>query len=110
MIARIWRGSAVRERANDYVNHLQQSVIPKLRQIDGFRELYLLRRDSTDGVEFLVLTFWESMDDIRKFAGENPEAAVVAPAAQALFREYDALVKHFDIVLNLEGSRVGLES
>jgi hypothetical protein len=44
------------------------------------------------------------MEAIRKFAGENPEVAVVAPAARALFREYDAKVKHFDIVLNLEGS------
>src|SRR5512139_263723 len=103
MIARMWRGSAINEKADDYVKHLQQSVVPGLRQIEGFRGIYLLRRDSSDTVEFLVLTFWESMESIRKFAGENPEVAVVAPAAQALFREYDALVEHFDIVLNLEG-------
>lgn len=40
------------------------------------------------------------MDAIRKFAGEHAEAAVVAPAAQPLFREYDSTVKHFDVVLN----------
>jgi heme-degrading monooxygenase HmoA len=102
MIARMWRGSAIRERADDYVKHLQQSVIPELRQIDGFKGVYLLRRDSSDSVEFVVLTLWESMDAIRKFAGENPEVAVVAPAARALFREYDAEVKHFEIALNLE--------
>ena len=105
MIARMWRGSAIRERADDYVKHLQQSVIPELRQINGFKDIYLLRRESSDSVEFVVMTLWESMDAIRKFAGENPEIAVVAPAAQALFREYDAKVKHFEIVLNLEGSR-----
>jgi hypothetical protein len=42
------------------------------------------------------------MDAIRKFAGENPETAVVAPAAQPLFREYDPTVKHFEIVLNTD--------
>jgi heme-degrading monooxygenase HmoA len=103
MIARMWRGSAIRERADDYVKHLQKSVVPELRQIDGFKGIYLLRRNSPDGVEFVVLTLWESMDAIRKFAGENPEVAVVAPAARVLFREYDAKVKHFEIVLNLEG-------
>jgi heme-degrading monooxygenase HmoA len=103
MIARMWRGYAISEKADDYVKHLQQAVVPELRQIDGFRGVYLLRRDSSDDVEFVVLTLWESMDAIRKFAGKNPEVAVVAPAAQALFRKYDAMVKHFDIILNLEG-------
>jgi heme-degrading monooxygenase HmoA len=103
MIARMWRGFAILGRADDYVKHLQQSVIPELHQIDGFRGIYLLRRNSPDGVEFVVLTLWESMDAICKFAGENPEVAVVAPAAQVLFREYDAKVKHFEIALNLEG-------
>jgi len=104
MIARMWRGFAIRERAEDYVKHLQQSVVPELSQIDGFKGVYLLRRESSDGVEFVVLTLWESMDAIRKFAGENPEVAVVAPAARVLFREYDAKVKHFEIALNLEGT------
>jgi heme-degrading monooxygenase HmoA len=99
----MWRGFAIRERADDYVKHLQQSVIPELRQIDGFKGIYLLRRESSDDVEFVVLTLWESMEAIRKFAGENPEVAVVAPTARVFFREYDAKVKHFDIVLNIEG-------
>jgi hypothetical protein len=43
------------------------------------------------------------MEAIRKFAGENPEVAVVAPTARVLFREYDAEVKHFEIAPNLEG-------
>ena len=103
MITRTWRGSAIKEKADDYVKHLQESVVPELRQIDGFRGVYLLRRDSSDYFEFVVLTLWESMDAIRKFAGENPEVAVVAPAAKTLFREYDSKVKHFEIVLNLEG-------
>jgi len=103
MIARMWRGVAIQERANDYVKHLQESVVPQLRKIDGFKGVYLLKRNSSEDVEFLVLTFWESMEAIRKFAGENPEVAVVAAAARTLFREYDAEVNHFEIALNLEG-------
>ena len=100
MIARMWRGSAIPEKAEDYVKHLQNSVLPELRQIDGFRGVTLMRQDSAERVEFIVMTLWESMDAIRKFAGEHAEAAVVAPAAQPLFREYDSTVRHFDVVLN----------
>jgi heme-degrading monooxygenase HmoA len=100
MIARMWRGLALLEKADDYVKHLQTSVLPELQQIDGFRGISLLRQDSPEAVEFVVLTFWESMDAIRKFAGEDAEVAVVAPAAQPLFREYDPRVKHFEVVFN----------
>jgi heme-degrading monooxygenase HmoA len=100
MIARMWRGSAYPDKAEEYVKHLQMSVLPELQQIDGFQGLDLMRQDTAESVEFVVLTFWESMDAIRAFAGENAEAAVVAPAAQPLFREYDPTVKHFEVVLD----------
>ncbi|HLO33439.1 MAG TPA: antibiotic biosynthesis monooxygenase [Anaerolineales bacterium] len=100
MIARIWRGFAFPEKAEEYAKHLQTAVLPDLRQIEGFQGVSLLRQDSAEAVEFIVLTFWESMEAIHKFAGENAEVAVVAPAAQGLFREYEVTVKHFEVVLN----------
>ena len=105
MIARIWRGIAFTEKAKDYLEHLQRSVLPELYQIDGFRGAYVLRRDLNKGVEFTVQTLWESMDAIRKFAGENVEAAVVAPAARPLFRKYDLKAAHYEIVLHSEGGK-----
>jgi heme-degrading monooxygenase HmoA len=102
MIARLWRGSATSEKANDYVAHVQHAVLPELNQIDGYRGIYVLRRELDDGVEFTVLTLWESMDAIRQFAGANVETAVVAPAAQALLRAFDSTVTHYEIVLNPE--------
>jgi hypothetical protein len=45
------------------------------------------------------------MDAIRKFAGEKVETAVVAPAAQPFFREFDSTVIHCQIVLHSEGEK-----
>ena len=45
-----------------------------------------------------MLTYWESMDAIRKFAGDRPEVAVVPPEARALMREFDETVRHYDVV------------
>ena len=102
MIARVWKGIALTEKANDYLKHLKHAVFPELAQINGYRKAYVLRRDLSDGVEFTVQTFWESMEAIRQFAGENVETAVVAPAAQVLFREFDLNVTHYEIVLHSE--------
>jgi len=105
MIARVWRGVAVAEKAKNYIEHLQRIILPELYQIEGFRGAYVLRRDLDAGVEFTVQTLWESMDAIRKFAGKNVEAAVVAPAARPLFREFDLMATHYEIVLHSEGGK-----
>jgi heme-degrading monooxygenase HmoA len=105
MIARLWRGIAFTEKAKNYLEHLQRSVLPELYQIEGFKGAYVLRRYLDAGVEFTVQTLWESMGANRKFAGENVEAAVVAPAARPLFREYDSTAIHYEIVLHSEGGK-----
>ena len=104
MIARYWKGIAFKEKANDYETHLERSVLPELERIDGFRGYRLLRRDVAEDVEFVVLTLWESMEAIRKFAGENADTAVVAPEARGLFRKYDSEVKHYEIILGSDSA------
>lgn len=102
MIARLWLCTAAREKAADYIDHFQHGVLPELRQIDGYKGAYILRRELDDGVELTVMTLWESMDTIRKFAGETVEMAVVAPAAQAVLRTFDTTVTHYEIALSPE--------
>ncbi len=102
MIARIWHGLALHERADDYVEHLQAAVLPGLSRIDGYKGAYVLSRDLPGGVEFTVQTFWDSMDAIRKFAGKDLTRAVVAPAAKPLFRSFDSTVTHREVVLSVK--------
>jgi heme-degrading monooxygenase HmoA len=103
MIARLWHGSAVRGKADDYVEHLRREVLPGLARIEGCRGAHVLRREAGDGVEFVVLTLWESMDAVRRFAGPDAETAVVAPAAQELLRAFDPTVTHYEVALSWLG-------
>lgn len=101
MIVRTWQGRAANSaNAGTYARHLEESVFPKLGQIPGQRGAYLLRRDLDGQIEFLVLTMWESMDAVRAFAGNNPETAVLEPAARAVLAEYDTTVNHYEVVLS----------
>lgn len=100
MIARRWQCTASYENVPHYIEHFQQSVLPELNQLKGFREAYILRRNLDAGVELTVMTFWETMDAIRSFAGEKVENAVVEPAAQAVLQTFDTTVTHYEVVLN----------
>jgi heme-degrading monooxygenase HmoA len=103
MIVRAWRGDASVENGPRYVDHLERSVFPELRNIEGHRDAYLLQRTVGDRVEFLVLTLWESMHAIREFAGGDVETAVVEPEARAVLSDFDETVAHYDIVLGPGG-------
>jgi heme-degrading monooxygenase HmoA len=99
MIARLWRGGAAdRGKADAYVRHLKTNVVPELAAIPGYREVRLLRREEGGRTEFLVMTLWDSMEAIRRFAGADPERAVVEPEARAVLSDYDDFVRHYEVV------------
>lgn len=98
MIARIWTARTTRAQAPAYANHLRTRVLPKLRTIAGYRGASLLRRDGRDEAELIVVTRWQSMQAVRAFAGDDPDAAVVEEEAAAVLTDYDTRVRHYEIV------------
>jgi heme-degrading monooxygenase HmoA len=98
MISRQWRGLAKPECAAAYIEHLHSEVFPQLVQLAGFHDAAILRRDLARGVEFIVVTVWQSLDAIHSFAGRDVEAAVVPAKVQAMMIEYDRTVRHYEVV------------
>ena len=99
MIARIWRGITLKEKADDYLAYLHGTGLPDYAKTPGNRGVTVLRRDQGDHCEVMLISLWESMDAVRAFAGENEDAAVIEPRAEELLTEYDPLVRHFDVVV-----------
>ena len=99
MIARTWRGRAALQSSDAYPTHFSDAVLPALRRIDGFLGAHLLRQEHADHVEFQVLTFWQSLDAIRTFAGDDYRKAVVEPEAAAALVSYDTTVEHYEVML-----------
>jgi heme-degrading monooxygenase HmoA len=103
VIVRIWRGRTSGGKADAYQNHVTANVFPKLEAIAGYMRGRVLRRLEANGVEFLVVTEWESWDAIRAFAGPDPERAVIEPEARALLDHADAYVQHFEMAYESRG-------
>src|SRR5215210_2521008 len=99
MISRQWRGLSKPECAGAYVEHLQGETFPAIRKIPGFLSASILRRRTHEGVEFLIVTEWASIEAIREFAGVEPEMAVVPPKVQDMMVEYDHVVRHYEVVV-----------
>ena len=97
MIVRQWRAWADFAAADQYEQHFREHVLPHLETIPGFIRAHLLRRDNYGVVELVVLTWFESLDAIRTFAGEQYTRAVVAPEAQEMLTRYDERCVHFEL-------------
>ena len=99
MIGRIWHGWTTPEKADAYEALLRHEIFSGIeaRQIAGFQGIRLLRRDLGAEVEFVTIMWFDSLDAVRVFAGEDYEVAVVPPAARALLARFDERSQHYDV-------------
>lgn len=106
MIGRIWHGYTTPDNADIYENLLKEEIFTGIRdrQIPGFREIQLLRRELEDEVEFVTIMWFDSMEAVRIFAGEDYEMAVVPPKARAVLSRFDERSQHYEIKARLQGS------
>jgi heme-degrading monooxygenase HmoA len=105
MISRQWCGLTHANQAQNYVEHLRHHTFPTLREIPGFVDASILSRTVANGVEFLIVTRWDSLEAITQFAGSDPETAVVPAEVVAMMLEYDRRVKHFEVITDKRGPR-----
>ena len=104
MIGRIWHGWTAPANADAYESLLKTEIFSGIqnRQIPGYRGIHLFRRDSGDEVEFVTLMWFDSLDAVRAFVGEDYEAAVVPPKARALLSRFDARSQHYAVRADLK--------
>jgi heme-degrading monooxygenase HmoA len=105
MIGRLWHGVTTRENAGKYEDLLRSEVLPGIHRVDGYSGAWLLRREVPEGVEFVTLTIFESLDAVRRFAGEDVEAAVVPEAARKFLAHFDTRSVHYTILVEPRGER-----
>ncbi len=105
MISRVWHGWTTPENADDYERIVTTEVLPEIaaRQIPGYRGAHLLRRPSGDEVEFVTIMWFDSLDPIREFMGEDYEVAHVPPQAQAVLARFDQRSQHYETLLEPKG-------
>jgi heme-degrading monooxygenase HmoA len=99
MMVRTWRGRTRLEDADHYLAYLQETGLREYRATPGNRGVQVLRRDVGNEVEFLILSLWESMEAVRKFAGPMPDRAVFYPEDEQYLTDFDRDVHHYELLL-----------
>lgn len=100
MISRIWHGWTDLDNADAYEKLLRTEIFEniKKRSIQGYRGIHLLRRDVNDGVEFVTIMWFDTLDAVRAFVGDEYEVAVVPPKARELLSRFDQHSAHYEVI------------
>ena len=106
MIARSWDGTTPAAQADEYADYVQRTGVTDLAATDGNLGVYLLRRREGDRARFRVLSLWDSMEGVRRFAGDDPEKARYYPDDSRFLLALEPRVEHFEVVA-AEGGAVG---
>ena len=96
-MARTWRGWTRAEDAEDYVAYLEQTGMPAYRATPGNRGAWILRQDDGERTEFVTLTFWDSLEAVRAFAGDDVERAVFYPDDDRFLVAREDTVRHWQV-------------
>ena len=108
MIARSWRGATRARDAEAYLEYLHRTGFAEYKKTAGNRGVVGLRRIVKDRAEFLLISFWDSEEAIRQFAGDVIEKAVFYPEDERFLVERDEQVSHYEVVF--DGTTLDQES
>lgn len=99
MISRIWHGYTTPENADTYEALLKEEIFVGIgdRKIAGYHGIQLLRRNLGEEVEFITEMWFDSLEAVAAFAGEDYEVAVVPPKARAVLKRFDARSQHYEV-------------
>lgn len=97
MIARIWEGRTNAMDYESYTAFMKERAIPDYQQTPGFVSLNFLRKMEGDIAHFKLITYWENMEVIKNFAGDDFSKAKYYPEDEQFLLEFEERVQHYEV-------------
>lgn len=104
LIARIWRGATAAARREEYLAYLERTSVRECRATPGNRGVEVLHRVVGDRAEFVFISYWDSLEAIRTFAGEDITRAHYYPEDRGFLYELAPTVEHFQVTRSGTGA------
>lgn len=98
MMVRMWHGKVPASKADAYGRFTVARAVPDYRSVKGNISAHVLQREEGEITHFITLTFWESLESIRGFAGEDGEMAKYDPEDKVFLLEFERTAVHYEVV------------
>ena len=99
MIVRIWQGVVPKSKSDEFLKNQRENGIGDYKKTEGNKAVYILSRDEGDKILYQFLTLWDSIESIKKFAGDDYEKARYYPDDKNYLLELEEKVQHFKVII-----------
>lgn len=97
MTARIWNGKTKIEHSEMYTKTIEERDIPNYKKTEGFIKLTFLKRSDHQFTYFKLITFWDDINAVKKFAGSNFQKAISHKEDEAYVIDFPGNVMHYNV-------------
>ena len=104
-IMRLWHGEVAIEKADDYEKFMIDKAAPDYSSVDGLLNLYFQRKNEKTKAHFLLITIWDSLESIKRFAGAEPELAKYYPEDDHFLLGKEKYASMYDVFYQKEYNR-----
>ena len=95
MIARIWHGTVPMEKSEAYLAKMRGVALPGYRNVEGNRGAWVMHRIDGDVAHFDMLSFWDNVEAVKRFAGEDYEVSYYFDFDDDFLIEKEPHVRHW---------------
>jgi heme-degrading monooxygenase HmoA len=100
MVARFWHGRTPADRADEYRQYLFDVGVKKIASLPGNRGVQMMMSKTAEQGEFMVVSYWDSIEAIKGYAGEEYTKVHDLPRDNEFLIDHEPLVRHFDLPVN----------
>jgi heme-degrading monooxygenase HmoA len=99
-IARIWHGRTPAARGEEYRQYLFDVGVKKIASLPGNRGVQMMVRQTAEEAEFMIVSYWDSVEAIKGYAGPTYEHVHDLPRDAEFLIDKETLVRHFELDVN----------
>ncbi len=97
VVAREWKGRIAAARDAEYYPYLLEGV-KRIRTVPGSLGVQVMKRNEAGAVEYTVISYWESREAIKAFAGQDIEKPHHLARDREFLLELPTRVLHYDVI------------
>jgi len=97
MIARIWHGAVPAAKGGEYLDRMRKVALPDYKSTPGNLGAFCLHRVEGDVAHYDMLTFWEDIEAIKRFAGNDYHVAKYYDFDRSFLIDLEPYVRHYTV-------------
>lgn len=98
MIAREWKCRVPEAHSEGFTDYLYETGIKDSSTTPGFLGAQVFRRSLTVKIELTLVTYWDNLESIKAFAGDDISQARLYPEDEVYELEPDLSVQHYEVI------------